>query len=108
MLFQCAGLKRKLTATIIERKKENLVGLKFSAVLSIKFHIMYSIYNGLNLSNHGLIEALVLTDEPQISNYLVRTLIHFSIRRALGKCFPKNTATVRKSESQRKVLGFLF
>jgi len=70
-------------------------------------------YNGLNPSNHfscrnGLIEALVLTEEPQISNSLVRILIQFSTRRVLGKCFPKNTATVLKSEPQRKVLCLFF
>jgi hypothetical protein len=61
---------------------------------------MYGIYNGLNPSNHfsyriGLIEALVLTEEPQISDSLVRILIQFSTRRVLGKCFPKNTAIVQ-------------
>jgi hypothetical protein len=65
----------------------------------------------LNPSNHfsyrnGLIEALVLTEEPQISDALVRILIQLSTRRALRKCFPKNTATVQKSEPQRKVLWF--
>jgi hypothetical protein len=60
---------------------------------------MYSIDNGLNPSNHfsyrnGLIEALVLKEEPQISNSLIRIFIQFSTRIALGKCFPKNAATV--------------
>ena len=51
---------------------------------------MYGIYIGLNPSNHfscrtGLIEALVLIEEPQLSNYLIRILIQFSTRKALGR-----------------------
>jgi len=72
---------------------------------------MYGIYNGLNPSNYfscrnGLIEVLFLIEESQISNSLVRILIQFSTRRALGKCFAKNTAKVQKSEPQGRCCVF--